>query len=115
MDPQFRIGSNADPVPAFYPNADPGLGSQTNADPDPGRTTKSQKVEIFLHKKIYLQLVITHTNAYEGTKAFLKGRKPSYLPIFFSFDAPGSGFGFPIQIRIEINADQDSQHWAQHR
>jgi hypothetical protein len=41
MDPQFRIGSNADP--AFNLNADPGLGSQTNAhnaDPDPGQTTK---------------------------------------------------------------------------
>jgi hypothetical protein len=98
MDPQFRIDSNADP--AFYLNADPGLGSQTNADPDPGRTTQSQKVEIYLHKKIYLQLVITHTNAYEGTKAFLKGRKPGYLLILVSFDAFGSGSGFPMQIRI---------------
>jgi hypothetical protein len=66
----FNVDPNSDP--AFYlKNADPDPGSQTNAnpDPDPGQTLQSQKVESrYIGNKA--------KKIYEGTKTFLKGRKP---------------------------------------
>ena len=47
-------------------------------DPDPGRTLKSQKVGL-LHKKIVKVDNNSKKHNYEGTKAFLKARRPVYL------------------------------------
>ncbi len=66
----IRIGFNADPdsEPAFYINADP------NPDPDP--------------ENFYIKTIRTSGNrsknigTYEGTKAFLKGKK---LGLFVKF------------------------------
>ncbi len=48
---RIRIGSSADPDPAFYLNADlnpvPHPGSQINADPDPDPGQTSQKVGFY--------------------------------------------------------------------
>jgi hypothetical protein len=48
------------------------------ADPDPDQTFESQKVE-FLHENIL------EVDTYEGTKAFLKCRKPGLLINFAQF------------------------------
>jgi hypothetical protein len=58
----------------LYADPDPDPRNKTNADPypdpDPGQTLKSQKVK-------------KHT--YEGTKVFLKGRKPGSYVNFGQF------------------------------
>jgi hypothetical protein len=44
-------------------------------------------------------MVEKHT--YEGTKAFLKGRKPGLFIHLVIFHAPGSGSAFPVRIRVQ--------------
>jgi hypothetical protein len=69
---------HADPDPAYYHNADsdPDAGSQPNAIQITHRQSfKKQKVEFSM--KIILEVAIRSKNIpYEGTKAFLKGKKP---------------------------------------
>ncbi len=101
-------------IQLFYLNADPDPGSQTNADrcgsadPDPGLAWKSQKVEFCMKNIIDKK----KHNYHEGTKAFLKCRKPGlFVKIFFGqFQSSriGSGSAFPIRILIQdcqMNAD----------
>jgi hypothetical protein len=92
---------------AFHLNADPDPGIQTNADLDPGQILKSQKVEFF-HENMLKVSKRSKKHTYEGTKAFLKGRKPGLFVNFGQY--PSSAF--PIRIRIRI---QDSQFKADPR
>ncbi len=70
--------------------------------------------------KLYLKQVgsKTYLRRYnEGTKAFLKGRKPGLFVNLINFHAPGSGLESALQIRIQIqdsqmNTDPDPQHWT---
>jgi hypothetical protein len=106
----IRIVFNADLDPAFYLNADPDPGSQTNADPDPypdsdpGQTLKSQKVEFYVENIFQVGTRSSKTcGIYEGTKAFLKGRKPGFFVNFGRFPCSW------IQ-DSHANADPDSQY-----
>ncbi len=89
-----------------------------HADPEPDQTSKSQKVEFYMKNIPYLKKVIGQKTygTYEGTNAFLKGRKPESFLNFGNFHATGSGSAFRIRIRFRIqdsriNADPDPQHW----
>ncbi len=73
------------------------------ADPDPDQTFESQKVE-FLHEKYTQGRWKVKKHSYEGTKAFLKGRKPG---LFVSFGQFPCSF---IRIRISNTDPDPRQH-----
>ncbi len=116
MDPH----RDPDPDPAFYSmririRVQGPKPMHTHADLDPCQTLKSQNVKILHEKYTYLLnvvKVIKHT--YEGTKAFLKGRKPGLFVNFGQFHAQGPDPGQPNQcgsmgIRIH-NTGEEIRH-----
>ncbi len=92
---------NADPDPAFYLNADPDPAfffiskriririqeaklMRIQADPDPGQTVTYVTKSLIFTCKIYLLKVpvgnvVGKKITYEGTNAFLKGKKSGLL------------------------------------
>jgi hypothetical protein len=52
----IRVGSNADPNPAFLPQCGSGSKEQTNTDPDPSQTLPSVKVK-FLFEKYHYSII----------------------------------------------------------
>ncbi len=98
----IRIGFNADPDPAFYHNAEPENQINADPDPDPGQTLKSQKVEFLHENMLKVRTIKDKKLSYEGTKAFLKGRKPGLFVNFSQFTCSW------IRMRIRIpNTDSD--------
>ncbi len=92
-------------IQLFNHNADPDLdpGSHINADPDPdpGQTLKSQKVDFYMKNMLKVRNR-SKKYTYEGTKAFLKGRKPGLFENFSQFTCSW------IRIRIRIpNTNSD--------
>ncbi len=125
----FQCGSD----PTFHlhadPETDPDQGSQNNAGPGgPGSWSDFCVTKSWIFTwKMYLKKVRGQKRTYEGTKAFLKGRKPGLFVNFGQFPCSW------IQIRIRISntdriqdtlmnadpsgsgSDPDPQHWKESR
>ncbi len=110
MNPHwFQYGSGSES--SFYLNADairiqPAKPMRIHADPDHGQSLSLQK------NILKVRYVIGQKHTYEGTKAFLKGRKPGQFWSIFMLKDPdphsqcGSGSGFPILIQdSQMNVD----------
>jgi hypothetical protein len=74
-----------------------------HADPYPGQTLiKSQKLKFFMKNILKvgtLRVIGQHTQ--EGTKAFLKDKKPGLFVNFGQFSCSGFGSELPMGIQIQ--------------